>query len=172
MKFTEELDKARKIYRFLYEQIENKLNDRLRKEYDYSPINATITHYEILNDSIYVKWSFNLGQNENITGDVYFSNDDFEDFDEEYSIINAGIKFRNYKPTELKERQTYDEWKEMIQHSDIYDTDCWWWATEDKVSNMVLYRDIWGRPNTPKWGKYLVWFNDKPNTSYGYFSLC
>ena len=166
MKFTEELTKIRKYYHLFYEAIENKLNDRLEAEYNY-PVDAKITHYEILNDQIYVKWCFNLGQNENITGDVFFSNDDFENFMDEYSIIKAGIKFRDYKPNELKGRQTYEEWKEMIQHCDIYDSDCWWWATEDKVSDMVLSRNQWGKPNTPKWGKYLVWFCD----DYGYVTL-
>ena len=87
MKFTEELNKIRKYYSLLYEALENKLNDRLEVEYNYTPIDAKITHYEILNDSIYVKWCFNLGQNENITGDVFFSNDDFEDFMKDYEKL-------------------------------------------------------------------------------------
>ena len=87
MKFTEELNKIRKRYSLFYEALENKLNDRLEVEYNYTPIYAKITHYEILNDSIYVKWCFNLGQNENITGDVFFSNNDFENFMKDYEKL-------------------------------------------------------------------------------------
>ena len=90
MKYTEELNKARKSYSLLYEALETKVNERLQKEYMYSPIEAKIIHYEILGDNIYVKWYFNLGQNENIIGDVYFSNDDFEDF-----MLNYGESMGN-----------------------------------------------------------------------------